>query len=75
MFAPAPLTTEAQLADHAARLLNLETGQRVETADRKILNDKVDALKNWIMGTLAAALTSLVTQILMHVLSSTPPMK
>lgn len=77
MFALSPLTTEAQLADHTARLVYLETAQRTEKEDRQkalenqaaahqTLADKVDALKNWIMATLGTAMVGLLVQVLTH---------
>ncbi len=49
--------TTAILADHGARIKSLEDAQRT-------VADELRALKNWIMGVLAAGLMSLAFQIL-----------
>lgn len=50
-------TAEATLANHGARIKNVEDGQ-------KELARKFDRLQWWIMGTLAAALTGVFLQLL-----------
>jgi hypothetical protein len=57
-------SVEAQIADHGARITSLESGREAERKERQRLDDKLDGIKNWIMGTLAAALLSLLGTVL-----------
>jgi chaperonin cofactor prefoldin len=50
---------EVQVADHAARIKNLEDQQSG-------LDAKLDTLRNWIMGTLGAALLGVLIQLVRY---------
>lgn len=55
---------ESRLADHGARITNLESAKgSMEKAVERV-RDSVDGLRYWIMGTLASALVGLVIQLL-----------
>jgi hypothetical protein len=52
------------LAAHEERIKNLEAGQRDDIVERRSLADKLDQLKMWMMGTLAAAVAGLLAQLI-----------
>lgn len=55
---------ERELANHAARIETLEgRADRLDNGQIR-LEDKLDSLRNWMMGTLAAALLGVVMQLI-----------
>jgi hypothetical protein len=60
---PECATCPLELATHAGKIQALE--ERVDRLERlqTRLEDKLDALRNWMMGTLAAALLGVAMQL------------
>jgi hypothetical protein len=55
---------ERELANHAARIETLESrADRLDQGQLR-LEDKLDSLRNWMMGTLAAALLGVAMQLI-----------
>jgi hypothetical protein len=56
-------TCPIELASHASRIQALEESANRLDRQHTRLEDKLDSLRNWMMGTLAAALVGVLMQL------------